>query len=183
MSTHILLAIITGVLSLITAAILALVNSWVSTRAGIDENLRAERLQVYPALWSATGAVSRWPRMNVTRGSLGELHETLRSWYYAKGGLFLSESARARYGEVQHLIEALLTAKGDPDAQLAKDAYRDLMETASALRTGITEDLDTRRRKSFREIRRRARWHASAAREANTRIQHARNSTTCFIPS
>jgi len=70
MSTHILLVIVTSVLGLITAAILALINSWVSTRAGVDENLRTQRLQCYPALWNATAAVPRWPRAEVTRGNL-----------------------------------------------------------------------------------------------------------------
>src|SRR5882757_5711146 len=98
MSTHILLVIVTSVLGLITAAILALINSWVSTRAGVDENLRTQRLQCYPALWNATAAVPRWPRAEVTRGSLEKFHATLRSWYYTDGGLFLSEAARTRYG-------------------------------------------------------------------------------------
>jgi hypothetical protein len=180
MFDKILLAIVTGVLGLT----LALVNSWISARAGIDETLRAQRLEleVYPALWSDTKGVSRWPRVDVSRGSLEELHKTLRSWYYAKGGLFLSESARARYGEVQKLIDALLTHKGDPDCLLSEKAYTDLMETASAMRTALTQDLNTRRRQSFRETRRRARWHKSESSKAATRIQNASKSTSNFTP-
>jgi hypothetical protein len=176
------MTIVTSVLGFFTAVTLALVNSWISARAGVDENLRAQRLERYPALWNSTGAISRWPRVDVTRGSLEKLHETLRSWYYAGGGLFLSESARARYGNVQELIEAMLSHKADPDCRLAEDAYTALMETASALRTALSEDLNTRRRELLRERWRRARRHAAAARKAAERIELARESTAAFTP-
>ena len=110
MSAQVWLAIITGLLGLLAAGFLALLNAGISARAGVDETLRSQRLELYPKLWSATAAVSRWPRVDVTRGSLDELHRALRSWYYySNGGLFLSESARARYGDVQDLIDTLLT--------------------------------------------------------------------------
>ena len=181
MSTQVWLAIITGLLGLLTAGFLALLNAWISARAGVDENLRSQRLELYPELWSATAAVSRWPRVDVTRGSLDELHRALRSWYYAKGGLFLSESARARYGDVQELIATLLTHTGDPADALVPDGYAALMSTASALRTALTEDLDTRRRKSFLENRRRARSHRKAKQQAQERISRARESTPMFV--
>jgi hypothetical protein len=183
LSRDVSLAVITGILGLLTAGVLALINNWINTRAGIDENLRTERLKLYPTLWSATAAVSRWPRAEVTRGGLEELHRTVRSWYYTEGGLFLSESARARYGDVQELIAALLEHDARVGEVLAKDGYDDLMETASALRTALTEDLDTRRRKSLRETRRRSRWHAAAAQQARRRIASARDSTSTFLPT
>jgi hypothetical protein len=173
MSTQVWLAIITGLLGLLAAGILALLNSWIGTRSGIDENLRSQRLELYPGLWNATAAVSRWPRVDLTRSTLEELHRSLRSWYYAKGGIFLSGPARERYGDVQKLIGALLTHNGNADDVLAEDRYTDLMKTASSLRTALTQDLDTRRRKSFWDTRRRARWHADEAKKAQTRIARA----------
>jgi hypothetical protein len=181
MSAQVWLAIITGLLGLLTVGFLALLNAWISARAGVDEDLRSQRLELYPKLWSATAAVSRWPRVDVTRGSLEELHRDLRTWYYARGGLFLSESARARYGDVQELIATLLTHTGGPADVLVPDGYTALMNTASALRTALTEDLDTRRRKSFRENRRQARWHRKAAQEAQARISRARESAPMFV--
>jgi hypothetical protein len=77
----------------------------------------------------------RLPRNDVTRHSLDELHRSLRSWYYTKGGLFMSQPTRDRYGDVQTLIAALLTHNGEPADVLARDSYTDLMDTASALRT------------------------------------------------
>jgi pimeloyl-ACP methyl ester carboxylesterase len=43
------LAIITGLLGLLTAGFLALLNAWISARAGVDENLRSQRLELYPS--------------------------------------------------------------------------------------------------------------------------------------
>jgi hypothetical protein len=173
-SPEVTLALVTGLLGLLTAGILALINSWVTSRAGVDENLRSLRLGVYPALWQATSAVSRWPRSQATRASLEALHEEYRSWYYAKGGLFLSETTRARFGDVQELIAMLLSAgSASPTDVLVEDAYTELMETTSALRTALTEDLDTRRRRSARETRRRARWHLQQARAARVRLVQA----------
>jgi hypothetical protein len=172
-SSAVLLAIVTGTVGLLSAGILALINSSVSARAGIDENLRAERLKSYPDLWQATEAFARWPRQNVTFASLEGLHKELRSWYFSEGGLFFSETARARYGDVQQQIDALLSRPGGAAKTLAPDRYTDLMETTSALRTALTQDLDTRRRKSYWEKRKRTRWHKKAAREAQKRISLA----------
>lgn len=183
MSTEVWITIITALLGLLTAGFLALVNSWVGTRAGIDENLRTQRLDVYPALWKATAVVSRWPRTDVTRGELTLLHKALRAWYFDTGGLFLSESARARYGDVQKLVAALLEHKGDPTEVLIPDRYTDLMETASALRTALTEDLDTRKRKSLRETRRRSRWHDTAESQAKETISLAKQAASPFQPA
>lgn len=156
MSSDVSLAVITAVLGLLTAGVLALINNWINVRAGVDEDLRERRLKEYPALWTATGAVSRWPRAVVNRSTLDELHRTLRSWYYAQGGLFLSEQSRARYGDVQQLIAAFLAADdGEATDVLAPIGYTDLMETASVLRVALTQDLDTRRRKSAWDNRRR----------------------------
>jgi hypothetical protein len=180
MSSQVLLAIVTGILGLLTAGVLALFNVWIGARAGIDENLRSERLELYPKLWNSTAAVSRWPRVDVTRGSLEELRGELRSWYYSKGGLFLSESARARYGDFQELIAAILTHQGDAADVLVEDRYTDLMETASALRSALTEDLDTRRKKSFWENRRRNLQHRRNKRKAKTRIYQAEKAAPMF---
>lgn len=175
MSHDATLAIAAPLLGLVAAAALALINNWINARAGVDENLRTQRLEQYPALWAATAVASRWPRVAVNRDSLEDLRRTLRSWYYQQGGLVLSEQARARYGDIQELIAAYLASEdgGDATDVLAPNSYTDLMDTATALRTALTQDRDTRRRKSARDNRRRTRWHVSAARAARARIASA----------
>src|SRR3954451_821616 len=169
-------------IALVGAAALALVNSWITARAGIDGELRTKRLTVYPPLWMATSAVSRWPRTNLSRASLKQLHDDLRSWYFETGGLFLSARARARYGDVQELIEALLLRKAEPAYLLVEKRYTDLMDAVSSLRTALTEDLDTRRRVSLLERTRRLVQHRRAKRAAAARITRARGHEAAFQP-
>jgi hypothetical protein len=184
MSAQASLAVLTGLLGLITASVVALVSGSVKSRADVDEGLRAQRLVVYRTLWKSTAAVPRWPRISLTRGGLSTLHRTLRDWYYDEGGLFLSEASRARHGDVQELIAAMLApggdgadgadgADGEPTDVATAETYTDLMETVSALRTALAQDLDTRRRKSILEASRRTRWHAKAGRDAKARIARA----------
>lgn len=154
------------VVALGSAVALALINSWITSRAGVDEELRAKRLEIYPPLWLATSKVSRWPRQELSRKSLVQLHRDLRTWYYSTGGMFLSTRARDRYGDVQELIKSLLEHEGEPTAILAEERYVDLMNAASSLRTGLTEDLDTRRRTTLVERARRLLWHRRAGRKA-----------------
>lgn len=183
MSSELMRAVVTGVLALLTAGVIALINSWISTRAGIDENLRNQRLAAYPELWKETGAVPRWPRTEPTRDRLKRLHESYRTWYYSKGGLFMSESARARYGDVQELLDAVLQHKSsDASGPLTAVAYKDLMLTTSALRTAMTQDLDTRRRRSLLQLLRRYLWHRKAAAKAKLRIKRTAASSSPFEP-
>ena len=183
-STEASVAVLTGVLALLTAGIVALINSWITARAGIDENLRSRRLAAYPELWEATGAVSRWPRTEPTRDDLETLHESYRSWYYTKGGLFMSESTRARYGDVQELLATLLhhSPSGQTD-RLTGDAYTDLMDTTSALRTALAQDLNTRQRSSLLSRQRQARWHETASKAAKVRKNRATRPESAFTPA
>ena len=82
---------------------------------------------------------------------------------------------------MQKLIVALLQGRGpvqgtDATDVLAEDKYDDLMETASAMPTALTEDLDTRRRKSLKETWR-SRWHTKAGKDATARIDRASEAT------
>jgi hypothetical protein len=116
--------------------------------------MRQLRLHSYPLLWQLTSSFSRWPRMTNTYADLEEFHRWFRSWYYEVGGLHLSENSRARYGEAQELMAAHL---GAPEGQampvqplrpIPDDVYGGLLEACSALRTGLTEDLESRRQRS-----------------------------------
>jgi hypothetical protein len=72
------------------------------------------------------------------------------------------------------LIETLLSHTEDPAYLLAVDAYTDLMETASTMRTALAEDLDTRRRKSSVETWLRRLRHVRAKYKAQKRTDAAK---------
>lgn len=135
-------AFVAAVVGFAVAAVLALINSWLSGREKVAEGVRTQRIAAYPAAWRRTGVVSRWPRTDARREHLVRLHEDLRRWYYAEGGMYLSTRARKRYEHLQLVLEAFLS---QPESNVA-DHYASLMEAASYFRTGLTKDLETRER-------------------------------------
>jgi hypothetical protein len=138
-----------AILAAATATVGAVVQQAVTSRAKTNEELRDKRLEAYPALWKLTSVVPRWPREELTVRTAADFHIALRAWYYGPGGMFLSENARARYGEVQELLAVqLLAAPAAGDVVLPASAYNRVRDACSALRTAITEDLETRRARS-----------------------------------
>lgn len=133
-----------AMLGFATAAVLAMVNSWLTGRERVADEVRQQRIKTYPAVWSRTSVVSRWPRTDAEREHFLRLHEDLRRWYYAGGGLFLSTRARKRYEHLQLVLEAVLS---QDDPNVARH-YGSLMEAASYFRTGLTGDLETRVRRN-----------------------------------
>ncbi len=143
-------AIIGIIGALAGGAITATVSSWLAARARIAEELREQRLQPYREIWVQTALFSRWPRTDATNGHVRRFHDDLRQWYYAEGGMLMSENARARYGHVQDVAEALVELERPDGEELAGDEhYEPLMEACSALRVALTEDLESRQQRSL----------------------------------
>jgi hypothetical protein len=136
-------AYMAAIIGFVVAAVLAVINSWLTGREKVAEGVRAQRIAAYPAAWRRTGVVSRWPRTDVGREHLTRLHEDLRRWYYAEGGMYLSTRARKRYEHLQLVLGSFLS---QPESNIA-DHYESLMEAASYFRTGLTKDLETRERR------------------------------------
>jgi hypothetical protein len=167
-------ALISAIAALVAGLVTAAVTGWLAGREKAAEDVRELRLDSYPPVWRRTSAISRWPQTNLTYADLERLHLDLRKWYFEVGGLFLSENARKRYGYVQRLVDALLSGDGHaPDDELAARAYDDLMETASAFRTALTEDLESRRQRSLWWTLSRARLHKRQTIEAERRLRAA----------
>ena len=151
----VLLGAITG---LAVAAVLAIINSWLSDRQKVAESVRDERIRTYPAVWERTSVVSRWPRTDATREHATRLHLDLRTWYYSGGGLFLSEDAQDRYEHLQVVLEAVIALK--PNEPLHE--YDALMDAAHWFRAGLAEDLRTRDRHNLMAA---MRWRKRRERE------------------
>src|SRR5215212_204479 len=143
-----------GLISAATAVLGGVVtksfDSWLGGRSKVIEELRQERLEAYKKVWEPMRVLSAWPRTDATYADLKELHLYLRSWYFGVGGLYMSENARKRYGEMQELIGAHLDGKSKAlDEPIDAGAYADLMDGCSAFRTATTEDLESRRQSSL----------------------------------
>jgi hypothetical protein len=162
-----------------SAGIGAIINGSLATRAKVNEELREARLKVYPPLWKLTSQFSQWPRTPTTYGDLFTAHSALRDWYYTVGGLYLSENARERYGDVQKLVAAHLTKRSPErnDERLPDLVYDDLRKTCSSLRTALTEDLESRRQRAIWWAASKALLHRRQRREAARMIDRGRRGT------
>lgn len=163
MSNQALTILLTSIGAILVAAVGAIIGAAINSRAKIDEGLREQRLQVYPPLWAHTSIVSRWPRTSATWRDLAAVHGMLRQWYYGSGGLFMSERSRDLYGDVQVLVDWLVLRREDSADQMTGREYDYLMERCSALRTALTQDLETRSSRPMWDLRRRfkrRRWYA-----------------------
>jgi hypothetical protein len=163
-------ALITAAAAVVGGAITKTFDTWLGTRSRVSEELRERRVEVYQPIWQRTRTLSQWPRTDATVADVEHLHRDLRRWYYDVGGIYLSENARTRYGDVQELLARYLNAyTGDESKRIAGPAYTDLMGACSALRTALTEDLESRRQRSLLWSLGRRRVHWKHARNAEKR--------------
>lgn len=154
--------------------ITAIVNGWLAARARIAEELREERLRPYRDVWAQTALFSRWPWTDATYGRVTSFHVDLRQWYYADGGMLMSENTRARYGDVQDVAEALVELGRPDDKALDPEHYKPLMQACSAFRTALTEELESRQQRSFLFSLELAWRHARQALRARRRLRKLR---------
>lgn len=110
----------------------------------IDTDLRTRRIPLYAELWEKTGLLPMWPwNTELEYEALHQLTRHLRDWYFARGGMYLSASARDAYFEVQKSINGLI--ERGKSGRIEHDDYNAVREKCSALRTELAEDLLSRR--------------------------------------
>jgi hypothetical protein len=125
-------------------AIGSLVRDILSSRMKTDEKLRDLRTPVYKELWKLTERLPKWPRADITYRDLYEFSAELKTWYFEKGGFYLSRRSHKRYTAVQDALLEALTGAKETDA-VSDDDYEAVRAKCSALRTEMTEDLLSRR--------------------------------------
>jgi hypothetical protein len=123
----------------------ALISHFLIQRRSVDLAVHRSRGEVYKVVWEKTGLLSKWPRRaGVKYSDLRTLSEELRNWYFLVGGLYLSDSARAAYGNLQ---EALNDPRRPQGADNVSDSDYELVQiSCSKLRTELTHDLLSRKR-------------------------------------
>jgi hypothetical protein len=156
----------------VSGLVSAAANTWLANRSKVSEELREQRLKAYPNVWKRTAKFSRWPRNDVTNAELAEFERDLRTWYYDVGGLYMSENARIHYGHMQELVSAYREGR-EPARHVTPEAYKDLMESCSAFRTSLTEDLESRRQGSIVYSMKKSRERRKEDRVARARVKRA----------
>jgi hypothetical protein len=111
----------------------------------IDIDLRTKRIGVYEELWKSTAILPKWPKATgVTYEHLLLFSESLRTWYFQKGGMYLSLSTQKKaYSPLQDaLAEVLRAHKSGP---VSDGDYETIRSCCSTLRTALAGDIESRR--------------------------------------
>jgi hypothetical protein len=123
----------------------ALISHFLIARRGLDLALYKQRGEAYKPLWEKTSALPRWPqRTGITYSQLQTLSEEFRDWYYFVGGMYLSDSARKAYGNLQEALNH--PTRAPSPMSLTPLDYTLLQNLCSILRTELTHDLLSRKR-------------------------------------
>jgi len=116
--------------------------------AKFDASLRGLRLEAYPPLWGLLKPLALFGREGYPdRKDLVILSESLRDWYFDKGGLYISEKSRNAYFRLQRSIRVLVASDNWSEESipcLDPDTFEHLRRIASRLRTMLTLDVGTR---------------------------------------
>ena len=113
--------------------------------ADIDVDLRVRRIDVYQELWSCTSLLPKWPKASgVTYQQLLAFSQTLRDWYFMKGGMYLSRSTHDKaYSPLQDALAEVL--KSNSSGAISDEHYERIRSACSTLRTALAGDIESRR--------------------------------------
>jgi hypothetical protein len=111
-----------------------------------DTDLREKRITEYLGLWRVMEDLAKYARpKELTFADLEKLAASLREWYFQKGGLFLSDSSRDSYFDLQEAIKSVLASHTEAKEQTVSETiYEELRQTGSTLRTALVRDVGTR---------------------------------------
>ncbi len=99
MNTTIVVAVLTGAFGLISGAVVAYLSAIIKFRKDLesefDKEIRKDRMAAYQELWGYLEVLARYDRpAPLTIQCAQDLAVSMRTWYYAQGGILLSERAR-----------------------------------------------------------------------------------------
>lgn len=139
--TIIVSALVGGVVSYLGA----IIKNKLDMNRTIDNELREKRDKVYKYVWRRTGSLPRRPRLeSVTYLDITNLMVDLGTWYYEEGGLYLSGGARRAFSATMDILERVRQNGNETDVLVESD-YEEAREACSKLRSGLSQELLSRR--------------------------------------
>ena len=95
----------------------------------------------FKALWALSEPLAKYgrtgPASRVTPASLDALSNKLRHWYFAQGGMFLTETSRDAYFAFQEALQGVTQAGADEDGELDEPTRERIREKGSLLRDSL----------------------------------------------
>jgi hypothetical protein len=118
-----------------------LLKSMTEMSTNILKDLWTNRYTSYLELWKITAVLPKYPKTNnVTFTNLLDASQRMRDWYFAGGGMLLTQKSKSLYFKLQ---EELLSNIKTPDDQtpINDTVYYKIQICFSHLRTSMTQDL------------------------------------------
>lgn len=139
------------------AGMVSAIITHLSTRAKIrldlaaeyDKKLQESRLETYKELWAMLEPLARYGRdESVTYAVIRSISDKTRSWYFQRGGIFLTERSRKPYFKWKEVMQPVLDARdtaNQPDLAIDRKQLELILAAGSALRTALSDDIGTKR--------------------------------------
>lgn len=148
MDETLIIGIGSGLVGAVTTYVFAILKLRKELEFKYDTDLREKRIPQYLELWKLLQDWAKYARpKQLTVDDLNKLAGSLRQWYFEKGGLFLSDSSRDAYFDLQEAIKDVLVArtKTSTDSKIDEPTFETVRAKGSTLRTALTRDVGTRK--------------------------------------
>ena len=139
------------------AGMVSAIITHLSTRAKIrldlaaeyDKKLQESRLETYKELWAMLEQLARYGRdESVTYAVIRSISDKTRSWYFQKGGIYLTKRSRKPYFKWKKVMQPVLDASdlaNQPNVEINSEQLKLIVAAGSALRTALSDDIGTKR--------------------------------------
>ncbi len=144
MTDTLLATIVTAAAGIIVAAITGILSyrsaRW-NLRRELEVDLRRQRLEAFKALWALSEPLAKYgrtgPAATATPASMEKLSGDLRHWYFAQGGMFLTDESRDAYFGFQDALQSVVQGAVSKDQALDEEVREQIREKGSLLRTSL----------------------------------------------
>ena len=117
--------------------------------AQYDKQLQESRLEKYIELWGMLEPLARYGRSSpVTCSVIRSISDQSRTWYFQKGGIYLTKRSRKPYFQWKEVMQPVLddlNLAGAPDREIDKARLDPILAAGHALRTALSDDIGTKR--------------------------------------
>ena len=139
------------------AGMVSAIITHLSTRAKIrldlaaeyDKKLQESRLETYKELWAMLEQLARYGRDElVTYAVIRSISDKTRSWYFQKGGIYLTKRSRKPYFKWKKVMQPVLDAcdlAKQPNVEINPEQLKLIVAAGHTLRTALSDDIGTKR--------------------------------------
>jgi len=140
-----------GVASALTAAVLTYFSSrskiFLDLTADYDRDLRNKRLDAYRELWRRMEPLSTSSVDRLSVEIIKSTRESIRSWYFQVGGIYLSNTCRDEYDRLKYEMIALIDEYESNDLKSfpSEESALKVVSAGKVLRQAMAQDVATRK--------------------------------------